>query len=194
MKMKMKNLLIIVAIASLILSACKYDDGPGITLRSKRVRISNEWIIADYQVDGTTDNVIKGSFTHGDSLQLVLTISKTGRYAMNLQYTKDYQAKTNWNKYFIANQTGIVSLYYDYNQNSFFKRIGSSGAWSFDKRHDNINFGAYDLSHADGEDKPLECKILMLKAKNLRFQFTAKDGKIHTMTLEPRNDEAGLLK
>ena len=25
-------------------------------------------------------------------------------------------------------------------------------------------------------------------------QFTAKDGKVHTMTFEPRNEEAGLLK
>jgi hypothetical protein len=194
MKMKMKNLLIIVAITSLFLSACKYDDGPGITLRSKRVRISNEWIVTDYQVDGTTDNAIKSSFVHGDSLQLVLTISKGNRYAMNLEYTKDYQAKTTWRKYYVANQTGLVNLYFDYNNNSLFKKLGSGGAWSFDKKHDNIVFGPFDLTHVEGDDKLLECKILMLKAKNLRFQFTAKDNKVHTLTFEPRNDEAGLLK
>ncbi|MDI1235772.1 MAG: hypothetical protein PSX81_15955 [bacterium] len=195
MKIKIKNLLIIVAISSLILSACKYDEGPGISLRTKRVRISNEWIVTDYQVNGNTDNAIKSSFVHGDSLQLVLSINKTGKYEYNLQYTEAYQNSTAWNKYFVANQTGLVNLYYEYTKNSLFKLLTSHGAWSFGSKHSNIVFGAPDLSHAEGESRPLDCKIIMLKAKNLKIEFVnPSDQAKHTVTFEPRNKEAGLLK
>ncbi len=195
MKMKIKNLLIIAAVFSLVLSACKYDEGPGISLRTKRVRISNEWIVTNYKVDGSVNDAIKSTFTHGDSLQLVLSINKTGKYEFNLQYTESYQNTTTWHKYFIANQTGLVSLYYEYNQNNLFKLLGAHGAWSFSNKHDHINFGPYDLSHVDGERKPLDCDIIMLKQKMLKIEFTnPSDLTRHNITFEPRNKEQGLLK
>jgi hypothetical protein len=192
--MKLKNLLVIISVFSLMLSACKYDEGPGISLRTKRVRASNEWIVTDYKIDGTTDDALKSSFSYGDSLQLVFEIQKTGRYSYNLQYTKSYQEKTTWHKYFIANQTGLVSLTYDYNKNNFFKLVGSSGAWTFANRHDEIHFGPYDLSHNYTEDKPLVCKIIMLKQKMLKLEFVNADSKKHQITFEPRNDEPKFLK
>lgn len=182
-----KNLLIIAAVFSIVLSACKYDEGPGISFRQKRERISNIWKVTNYKVDGSDDAALLSTFSHGDSLQIVMTISQSGSYGMNLMYTDNYAASTTWHKYYIANQTGMVSLYYDYNQNSLFKKVGSNGKWSFDKKHKNVNFGANDLSHSEGELKPLVCEIVMLKNKMLKLSYINDDGKKHLITFESAN-------
>ncbi len=192
--MKLKNLLVIASLFTLVLSSCKYDEGPGISLRTKRVRASNEWIVTNYQIGGSVDDAQKASFSHGDSLVMVFQIGTGGRYSFNLQYTKSYQATTTWHKYFVANKTGLVSLYYDYNQNSFFKKVGSNGAWTFANKHDEIHFGPNDLSHNYTEDKPLVCKIIMLKKKMLKLEFVNDDSKKHLITFEPLNEEPKLLK
>lgn len=182
-----KNLLIIAAVFSLVFSACKYDEGPGISFRLKRQRLSNGWIVTNYKVDGSDNDSLKRSFSHGDSLQMVLAIYQSGSYAWNLQYTESYQATTTWHKYYIANQTGLVAMDYNYSQNSLFKKMGSYGKWTFDKKHSDVHFGSSDLSHAEGEDKPLVTNIVMLKNEMLKLKFQAKDGKTHLVTFEARN-------
>ena len=55
--------LVLFAGLSMLFSACKYEEGPGISFRAKRDRISNEWKVTGYAVDGTEDAALKKSFT-----------------------------------------------------------------------------------------------------------------------------------
>lgn len=181
-----KNLLIIAAVFSIVFSACKYDEGPGISLRLKRQRLSNGWIVTNYKVDGSDNDSLKRSFSHGDSIQMVFAIYQSGSYAWNLQYTESYQASTTWRKYYVANQTGLMAMDYNHSQNSLFKRLGSNGKWTFDDHHNDVHFGPNDLSYSEGEDKPLVTNIVMLKNEMLKLKFTAKDGKSHLVTFEAR--------
>ena len=36
-----------------ITSCSKYDDGPGVTFRSKKGRVANTWMVKSYEIDGT---------------------------------------------------------------------------------------------------------------------------------------------
>lgn len=190
-----KNLLIIAGVFSMVLSACKYDEGPGISFVTKRDRVANEWSVTGYKVDGTDDATLKNSFSHGDSIELVLNIARDGGYGFNLQYTKSYQATTKWRKLLQANYPIFVAEYiWSFNKNSLFELIGSNGKWTFANKHDEVHFGQYDLSHNYTEFKPLVCKIIMLKNKMLKLEYVAPDNKKHLITFEPINTEAKLLK
>ncbi len=190
-----KNLLIIAGVFSMVLSACKYDEGPGISFITKRDRVANEWSVTGYKIEGTDDAAMKNSFSHGDSIELVFNVARGGVYGFNLQYTKSYQATTKWRKLLQSNYTTyIAENVWNYNQNSFFQLIGSNGKWTFADNHNEVHFGANDLSHNYTENKPLVCKIIMLKNKMLQLEFLANDSKKHLITFEPINKEAKLLK
>lgn len=180
---------------ALVLSACKYDEGPGISFITKRDRLANEWAVTGYKVNGTDNDALKNSFSHGDSIQLVLNISRGGNYGFNLQYTKSYQEKTTWRKLMLSNYaTYINEKDWTYTDNSLFSIIGSNGFWSFADKHNVVNFGYHDLSHSANEFKPLACKIIMLKNKMLKLEYEAQNKDKHLITFEPINGEAKLLK
>lgn len=44
----MKKIVYSIVALSVLLTACKYEEGPGISLRSKRDRASNEWVVDNY--------------------------------------------------------------------------------------------------------------------------------------------------
>jgi hypothetical protein len=183
-----KNLLIIVTTFTLVFSACKYEEGPGISFRQKRQRLANAWMCTNYQVDGAVNDSILNSFTYGDSLQIIFAIYQNGGYAVNLQYTKEYAASTSWHKYYIANNSAAIGGFYDYIKNTLFKRLGSGGKWTFYDKHRYVHFGRNDLSYSAGEDKPFKTKIIMLRDDMLKLSYTGLDGKLHLATFEPRNE------
>lgn len=77
--MKFKIVLLSVALATTTLSSCgKYDEGPGISLRSKKARIANTWV-----VEGET---INGKETSAADLQASINDSDT---PSELEFTKD---------------------------------------------------------------------------------------------------------
>ena len=64
-------------LATIVLSACnKYEDGPKLSLMTKKARLTGEWVVEQYTVDGvdhTTDfNNMMGAF--------VFEIEKDGKY------------------------------------------------------------------------------------------------------------------
>ena len=52
-KMKKSILFSIIAISALMLSSCKYEDGPAISLRSKKSRVANLWRLSEMYVNDT---------------------------------------------------------------------------------------------------------------------------------------------
>jgi hypothetical protein len=191
-----KKLFLLASVIALVFTACKYEDGVGISFVAKRDRISNEWVVTNYKIDGTENDSIKKSFSYGDSLQIVWTIMRTGNYNMNLNYTKAYSDK-NGGKMLKSNASHNISeKLYDYQKNIIFSRIGSSGKWSFEHRHNRIQFSGVsptDISEAS-PNQALSCEILELRNKKVQLQTITADGKKHTMTLEPRNKEPKQFK
>lgn len=193
-KMKrLNNLWIFFAAVTIALTSC-YKEGPKISFNTKRDRLANEWVVTDYQIDGQTSDTGKQSFYVGDSLTLVLNISRNNSYGMNMQYTKSYSdnnggkllnLKTNFtNKHYIDIMAKLTE------NNLLYVNIGNGGKWSWDDKFRQVEFSSNDmgdLSVAEGQSN-IPFKILMLKNKKLKGEFTL-GGKQHTMTFEPRNPE-----
>ena len=50
--MKKFNLVLTVLfLTSIALTSCKYEEGPGISLISKRDRLANEWSVVNYKIN-----------------------------------------------------------------------------------------------------------------------------------------------
>jgi hypothetical protein len=58
---------------TLIQSCQKYEDGPMISLRSRTARISNQWKVDNYKINGTDYTSMVSSYTE--------TFSKSGAYS-----------------------------------------------------------------------------------------------------------------
>jgi len=190
-----KQLFFLASIVTLVFTACKYEEGVGISLTSKRDRLSNEWTITNYKIQDKSDasnDSLKKSFSNGDSLQLVWTIMRTGFYNLNVAYTKSYSDK-NGGVMLPSNQSNIIAeKKFDYLSNVLYKRLGSSGKWSFDDRHSKAQFGQ-DLAK-DSDDDVLRFEIIELRNKKVQMSFMDRNGKENTITLEPKNKEPKQFK
>lgn len=188
--MKKINLaLSILFLTSVALTSCKYEEGPGISLISKRDRLANEWSVVNYKINNEDNAAALNSFKSGDSIEHIFSIMRTGYFSFGPQYTIDY-SKANNNKILVYNDN-FYTLFNALNQNEFIKNAASQGRWSFNERHDKVVFGNNgngDLSKAS-ENDVLVCDIVQLKNKELKISFNAKDGSKHLMTMEPRNSE-----
>lgn len=186
------NLWMIVIVVVVALSSC-YEEGPSISFRSKRDRLANEWICTDYTVDGQAADAEKNSFYVGDSLTLVLSLTRTNAYSMNMQYTKSYSESHN--NALLNLKSTLTSRHYNdimailQANNPLCKSIGNSGKWSFMDKFKKIEFSNTmgDLSVAEGQ-KLMSADVLMLKNKSIKLKYDVS-GKSHTVTFEPRNEE-----
>ena len=187
----MKNIFSLLFVSILLMSCGKYEEGPGISLISKRDRLANEWSVINYKINNEDNANALNSFKSGDSLEMIVSIARTGYFSLNPQYTKIY-SKANNNKLFTYRKDDhFYFLAPIYESNIFIKNCSGNGKWSFTERHDKVVFGNNgngDLSKAS-DSEVLICDIIKLKNKELKISFTAKDGSKHLMTMEPRNSE-----
>ncbi len=59
--MKMKNVLYFVLCSTALVACKKYEEGPGVSLRSKKARVANEWKV-DYAFDLSDNLVVTGDY------------------------------------------------------------------------------------------------------------------------------------
>ena len=190
--MKKFNLVLTVLfLTSIALTSCKYEEGPGISFISKRDRLANEWSVVNYKINNEDNAAALNSFRSGDTLEMIFSITRSGYFSINPQYTKSY-SKANDGKIFTYRKDEHFFLLASiYENNIFAKNCAGNGKWSFTERHDKVVFGNNgngDLSKAS-DAEVLTCEIIKLKNKELKISFTAKDGTKHLMTMEPRNSE-----
>jgi hypothetical protein len=189
---KLNNLWIIVAAVMIALSSC-YKEGPAISLRAKKDRLANEWVCTDYTIDGQAADAQKKSFYIGDSLTLVLNISRSNTYNMNMQYTKAFSDKNNGAllnlKTNFTNKLYIVLMGNLTDNNVLWKNISNGGKWSFADKFRKVEFSSPmgDLAKADGQ-KLFTADVVMLKNDNIKLQYDL-NGKSHAITFEPLNKE-----
>ncbi len=191
-----KNLLIAgVVVVAFALTSC-YKEGAKISFRSKKDRLANEWSLTEYQVNGQSVDSLKNAWRSGDSMELLFILTKGPSYGFGLQYTKSY-SDAHDGKIFTTSKPEMPSTYQAI-QNSFRDRVwfnqklARGGQWTFMDKFRKIRFGIIgnpDVAQNDATDF-LEVKILMLKDKDLKFEFVHDDGSTHTMKFEARNPNA----
>lgn len=74
MKNVIKTMIAILAVGSLLLGSCsKYEDGPGFTVRTAKARVSGDWKLTSYTLNGVD---------YTSSLPTItMTIEKDGSYS-----------------------------------------------------------------------------------------------------------------
>jgi hypothetical protein len=194
---RLKNLsLVLVSALAIVFTGCKYEEGPGISLRTKRDRIANEWKITGYQIDGTEDAAAKKSFiSAGDSIEMVFVMTRNYNYAMNMTYVEGYVSPSG--DKLLSPSAKDTRVYQDIlrdfaNGNMLYKRVKQGGKWAFGDKYKSVNFGANgngDLAYTVGNDTSIvKSNIIMLKNDNLKLDFQI-NGKTHLITFEPKNKE-----
>jgi hypothetical protein len=194
---RLKNLsLVLVSALAIVFTGCKYEEGPGISFRTKRDRIANEWKVTGYQIDGTEDAAAKKTFiSAGDSIELVLVFTRNYNFSMNLTYVDGYVSPSG-NKLLALNIVDTkpyvdLQAFFSLN-NKLYAKLVNGGKWSFGDKYKSINFGANgsgDLSYQVGKDSSVfKSNIFMLKNDNLKMEFEF-GGKKHLISFEPKNKE-----
>lgn len=191
-----KLTLLALAAFTFVFSGCKYEEGPGISFRTKKDRLANEWKVTGYEIDGNEDAAAKNSFrSSGDSVELIFTMTRNNNYALNMAYVDGYVSPSG-DKLLSPNATDSRA-YYDILgafsvNNKLVKKISQGGKYSFDDRYRKVIFGANgtgDMSYPEGGDTSrVSADIIMLKNKMLKLEFEIESKK-HRITFEPKNPE-----
>ena len=161
----MKKIVYSIVALSVMLTACKYEEGPGISLRSKRDRVANEWLVDNYSYtpDGgsATDRtdwynvkgdtfytyftvqdpldetlqVLDSSFTIND-YSYVLVLERTGAYTLGL-VDGDRKSVDPRNMASYVSSTGRLNTNAIPDPMSI-HQIGRNGDWSFTSKHNRL--------------------------------------------------------
>ncbi len=71
-------------IALVVASCGKYEEGPKISLRSKKARLANEWVVTKYDVEEYEDGVLVDSYTENESSDpTIIKIDKDGTFEVD---------------------------------------------------------------------------------------------------------------
>jgi hypothetical protein len=145
--------------SSLLMISCKYEEGPMVSLRTKRNRIESTWHLVDYQVDGVSNNQVVKSNVSGDSIRVILNITASGSYCLEYEYIDK-------NKVLKSSQKGrAVKLF----ENSILlQEFSGGGVWSFIDKHQSIEMGHFDLSQNELKIVS-KYKIVKLSQKELKI-------------------------
>lgn len=192
---------------TMAMSACKYEDGPRISLRSKRDRVANEWRIENLTYDGqdvtTSVNQTEGQF--GNEFSVILSMYRTGSYGLNMVAT--VVDTVTGGKRYITTHIGNNSIFLKPNEmwneiaiNDYLnnlpkplKEIMNAGTWAFEKGHYKIAINpdrAYDPNEVTTQKNPIFWVITMLKESEMHIRGNDDQGKEFTMKLKRLNDEA----
>lgn len=170
-------------LAGVVFTACKYEEGPGISLRSKRDRIANEWRVEKFVYDGqdVTSTINDTFFT------TVINLYRTGYYGLvimdkfgNTSHTGNWPEMNSaiYNRYQGARPRPISDM-------------NNNGKWSFDYRHDKIQIYPEMSNGADSFNVrgAMNWGIIQLKEKQLKVIGKDRGSVDWSMDLKPVNGE-----
>lgn len=183
LQMKAFKFVSIAILASAALVSCKYDEGPGISLRSKRDRVANEWKVVNLTYGGVdvTKRINDSLFTS------VLNLSRTGKYNMvHLDKDGNSSHTGKWNEKWVKEYNNYCK-----NLPIPFKDLKMNGEWSFDYRHDKIQLFPELSTGADSFNVrgSFNWGIIMLKEKQMKVRGKDRASVDWTMELAPVNGE-----
>lgn len=79
---KSMRFLSVLVFAAVAISSCKYEHGPNISLRTKRDRVANEWLVSKFVYDGVDQTGLINSDSNG--FHSLLKFSRTGSYSVEM--------------------------------------------------------------------------------------------------------------
>lgn len=167
--------------ASLTFSQCKkYDQGPSLSLRSKKERVSNEWNVASYTYNQKDQlkETYSGYHQCISSNQILYTeIFRTTTYVWT------FDKSGTWNYKWISEHVNLNQLSTYNNCYAFYLPIqinteDEAGTWKFVKDKEEI-----EISYNTGQ--PSESyKIKELKENEMILEYTDIYGKISKITFK----------
>ncbi len=153
----MKKLVALSLLFLILLSSCKkYPDGPALSLRSKKERLSNTWHINKYYYNNE-DKTGDAQYLFAD---YTLVINKNGTYSLSF-HTKVYF---------------LTVLILD-------TPSSESGKWAFNDDKSFVNFTPETSTNSNASSSSY--KILMLKEKELHAQTIDSNGNKTVVYLKP---------
>jgi len=169
--------------AGMVFTACKYEEGPGISFRSKRDRIANEWKVEKFIYGGQdVTNTVNDTF-----FSTVISMYRTGFYGVNVI---DKNGNTTHAKKWTGAYSGPYNKY-QISRPAPIRIMNTGGKWSFDYRHDKIQIFPELSTGADSFNVrgAMNWGVIMMKEKQLKV--IGKDlGSIDwSMDLKPINNE-----
>lgn len=211
----MKNNLFYVFVALMVtLSSCKYEEGVGISLRSKRDRVANEWMVSEYTVtdpQGTTEdqtskyNIVNGVIYSSqsqtdstiESWSYLLIMDRGGFYTLGIVNERGESIDPRRMVEYLG--TGSASGKTQPNTRPDpldIHYLASGGEWSFISKHSRLQL-QHDLAGSnfpgDGPttatNTPVVFDIIKLSNEELKLRAIDVDGNVHNYTLTPLSEE-----
>mgnify|MGYP000731230036 CR=1 FL=1 len=200
MKNNLLKGMLFIALAGLItFTGCKYEEGPGISIKSKRDRFSNEWKVNSYTMldsgaSAATD--LSNLFdTNSTSLGDVLFVTtRTGRFSLHQVPDTAYEFDSVvWNKPVYLQMKKLTSdlssalgfkTSYSSDTNDF---VAPAGEWTFDDKSSTVQMKR-DLSHIDSIPNIIY-DIVELREDALKLKWTDGSNDVRTIGFTPVNDE-----
>ncbi|HBS85417.1 MAG: hypothetical protein A2W91_16545 [Bacteroidetes bacterium GWF2_38_335] len=147
---KILNISIIAAAITLILSSCgKYEDGPGMSLRSKKGRVAGEWVIEKSYTNGVEDSLN----VYQQNCRYVFEKDGSGAF-VNDEYT------------LVIDDVPFV-----------FEADEIQMEWEFDDKKENIRTRLYNETSSTWQDWNEWFTITRLTNKEMWFSYTeVEDG------------------
>lgn len=182
-KMNMLRFLSIALLGSVSLYSCKYDEGPGISLRAKRDRVANEWKVVKMTYGGVdvTNKINDTIFSS------IINLSRTGKY--NIVHIDKFGKTSHtgkWGEKWVKQYNGYCDhLPYP------IKDLAMNGEWTFDYRHDKIQLFPELSTGADSFNVrgSFDWGIIMLKEKQMKVIGKDRASVDWNMELAPVNGE-----
>lgn len=204
--MKIAKLTAVAVAGVLTFAACKYEDGPAISLRSKRDRVANEWKIVKYEFEGKDAlEKVNQSFDTTSTktpFMLVINFARTGGYGVEV--VKKYK-DGNGNEKYITNASesngkgfnACCSTQYNAYLDSLpshFRYIMPNGTWTFDRGHTKIQVKPElsfdnDKSLVMTQKNTIDWGITLLKQKEMKVKGRDEMNREWKLHLKPMNSE-----
>lgn len=207
--MKFGKLTVLSLVAgALAFAACKYEDGPRMSLRAKRDRVANEWKIDKFELNdqdlySRVNPVYKVSIPNPDTtityeFATLVCLYRTGYYGLEIVMVK--RDANNVPTYYSNHQMNFnqlpgCSTVYNHMIDSLpspFKYIRPHGKWAFDKGHYKIEVMP-DLSFVNDETgnakNTLDWTITKLAEKSMHLKGLDENNKIWKVEFKAINKE-----
>lgn len=178
----MKKLLYSIIALSVLLTACKYDEGPGISLRSKRDRVANEWAVDAYSytakggssVDRSGWYNIKGDtiytyFTRPSTVDTTQQVLDSTYKIYDYSYVLILTRNGNYSQEVVDGENKSLDprLRFNFSDQNYranqtkspdplgFLVLSNNGDWSFIAKHDRIQMN-HDLGGANYTEEDIK--------------------------------------
>lgn len=190
--MKLGKIAALLIVSASVLGACKYEEGPNISLRAKRDRVANEWRVKSLTIGGQDST----GRVNTDSWTTIVSLFRTGSYSVDFIRVVDGKLQTNHvgnNSFLDPKVQWDINSYNKYQAGlpENIDNLNNRGKWSFDKGHYKVQVFpdlAYDPSN-EVEQLVIDWTIVKLKEKNMIVKGRNSRNVEWVMDLEPINKE-----